>query len=130
MAIVKQVLLYLMAVVYVGAGIAHFTSTDFFVEIMPAYLPWHLELVYLSGAIEIGLGFLLLLPATRWLAAWGVIALLVAVFPANLNMALNDIRPAGPFGPPSTLALWLRLPFQLVLVAWAWWYTRPAERAA
>ena len=130
MALVKQILLCLMAAVYVGAGVAHFTSTEFFVAIMPAYLPRHVELVHLSGAIEIGLGLLLLVPATRRLAAWGVIALLIAVFPANLNMALNDIRPPGPFGPPSTLALWLRLPFQLVLIAWAWWYTRPSPRAA
>jgi uncharacterized membrane protein len=129
MAIVKYVLLFAMAALYATAGVMHFVSPGFFVEIMPAYLPWHLELVYLSGAIEILLAVLLLVPATRRLAAWGTIALLIAVFPANLNMALNDIRPDGPFGPPTAQALWLRLPMQLVLIAWAWWYTRP-DRAA
>ncbi len=127
MAVVKRVLLYVMAAFYLTAGVMHFVSPEFFVEIMPAYLPWHLELVYLSGAIEIVLAVLLAIPVTRTLAAWGTIALLIAVFPANLNMALNDIRPDGPWGPPSTLALWLRLPMQLVLIAWAWWYTRDEE---
>ena len=131
MSIVKRILLYVMAAFYGTAGVMHFASPGFFVEIMPSYLPWHLELVYLSGAIEILLAVLLVVPATRGLAAWGTIALLIAVFPANLNMALNDIRPDGPFGPPTTLSLWLRLPMQLVLIAWAWWYTRegtPAPR--
>ena len=130
MSIVKQILLYPMAALYGTAGVMHFVSPGFFVEIMPSYLPLHLELVYLSGAIEILLAILLLIPATRRLAAWGTIALLIAVFPANLNMALNDIRPDGPFGPPTTFALWMRLPMQLVLIAWAWWYTRDARERA
>lgn len=126
---VKQLLLWVMAAFYAMAGVLHFRAPEFFVRIMPAYLPWHLELVYLSGAIEILLAALLVVPATCRLGAWGTVALLVAVFPANLNMALNDIRPDGPLGPPTTLGLWLRLPVQGVLIAWAWWYTRADRRA-
>lgn len=109
------------AALYLAAGANHFWHTDFYVAIMPPYIPWHLPLVLLSGAAEMGLGALLLVPrAARW-AAWGLIGLLIAVFPANLHMALN----AGlyPWAPP--VLLWLRLPLQGVLIAWAYWHTRP-----
>jgi uncharacterized membrane protein len=90
---------------------------------MPAALPWPLALVYLSGVAEIAGGLGLILPATRRWAAWGLVALFVAIFPANLNMAVNHL----PLGDQvvSPLALWLRLPMQLPLIAWAYWYTRP-----
>jgi uncharacterized membrane protein len=122
---------WLMAAFYVLAGVMHFVSPGFYVQIVPRWLPWHLELVYLSGVAEIVLGVLLLVPATSRVAAWGIIALLIAVFPANLNMALNDVQldPPPPFGQPSPLANWLRLPMQLVLIAWAWWYTRDGATA-
>lgn len=90
---------------------------------MPAALPWHLPLVYLSGVAEILCGAGLLVPATRRLAAWATIALLIAVFPANLNMAVNHL-PLGKTAVPQW-ALWARLPLQAVLIAWAWWYARP-----
>ena len=87
---------------------------------MPPYLPWHAELVYLSGIAEIMLGALLLPRQFAKLAAWGLIALCIAVFPANLHMALHaELYPAIPLW-----ALWLRLPLQGLLIAWAWWYTR------
>ena len=117
---------WLMAALLVAAGVMHFVDPWFFVQIMPPYLPWHWELVYLSGAIEIVLGVLLVVPATQRLAAWGVIALIGAVFPANLHMAMANVQfdpvPAG--GQPSQAAAWLRLPMQLVMIAWAFWYTR------
>ena len=69
------------ATFFLVAGVGHFTSTDFFVKIMPPYLPFHRELVYVSGVFEIVLGVLLLIPQTTRLAAWGLIALLIAVFP-------------------------------------------------
>jgi len=115
-----------MAAFYVFAGIMHFVNTDFYLRIMPPYLPWHLGLVYLSGVFEILLGMLVIVPGFTVLAAWGLIALLIAVFPANIYMAVNRI-PMQPGAPPSDLALWLRLPFQGVFIAWAWWYTRPAR---
>ena len=115
MSIVKTVLLVVMAAFYVGAGVMHFRNPKFFLDIVPPFLPWPGAIVAVSGAVEIALGLLLLAPATRPYAAWGVIALLVAVFPANIYAAIADIPGKGGYG---------RLPFQAVLIAWAWWYTR------
>ena len=126
MTTAKRCSLALMAVFYVAAGTAHFLNPDFYLEIMPPYLPWHRELVAISGVAEIVLGLLLLVPATRHAAAWGVIALLIAVLPANLHMAMHHVQPAHApawMGQPSRLALWLRLPVQGLLVWWAWWHT-------
>src|SRR5205823_7827869 len=102
---------WLLGVLFVAAGIFHFVRTDFYVRIMPPYLPWHRELVYLSGVFEIALGVLVLVPRWSVLAAWGLIALLIAVFPANVHMALNaDLYPE--FSPA---VWWARLPLQGVL---------------
>lgn len=123
MRTLKTILQYLLCVVFVLAGLNHFINPALYLKIMPPYLPWHLFLVYLSGFFEMALGVLLLIPAFTRAAAWGLAALLVAVFPANIHMAVNpqlypDISP---------LALWLRLPLQAVFIAWAYWYTRPAR---
>ena len=123
MKIVKLVLLGLMALFYVGSGVLHFTNSGVYLAIMPPYLPFHLELVYLSGIAEIALGVGVLIPATRVRAAWGLILLLIAVFPANVHMAMNVADFGGGWGPI------IRLPFQVVFILWAWWYTRP-ERPA
>ena len=86
---------------------------------MPPYLPWHLPLVYASGVAEISLGLLLLVPRYSRLAAWGIIALLIAVFPANFYLFQHqDILPAPP------LVHLLRLPLQGFFILWAWWHTR------
>ena len=113
----------LMATLYIAAGLAHFLATRLYASIVPDYLPAHRELVLLSGALEIAGGLGLLFPPTRRLAAWGLIALLLAVFPANLWMAQHPGR--FPSIPP--WALWLRLPLQIPLIAWAWLYARPAR---
>ena len=123
MKLVKRILLYVMAAFYIAAGVNHFLSPDFYVAIMPPYLPWHLGLVYLSGVAEIVCGVGLLIPRTRVLAAWATIALLVAIYPANIHVALNDI-PLGGRSEGLGIWNWVRLPFQFVLIAWAWWYTR------
>jgi uncharacterized membrane protein len=123
MKTVKTALKYLMAILYILAGINHFVKTGFYLSIMPAYLPWHLALVYISGVIEFVLGAMLLLPKFSRLAAWGVIALLIAVFPANINMAVNPQL----FPDIKLLFLYLRLPLQGVLIVWAYWYTKPVE---
>jgi uncharacterized membrane protein len=118
---IKAILKYLFAASFMLAGLNHFINPDFYLKIMPPYLPWHLPLVYLSGVVEIALGALLLIPKLTRVAAWGLIALLVAVFPANIHMALNH-----EFYPDhSVAALWLRLPLQLVLMVCAYWYTVP-----
>ncbi len=120
MGTVKAVTRWLLAGLLVAAGVMHFARPQFYVAAMPAYLPWHVELVYVSGVFEVILGVLLLVPRTRQLAAWGIIALLVAVFPANVQMALNpDLFPTIP-----PAVLWARLPLQAVFIAWAWWFTR------
>ncbi|MBM7118040.1 DoxX family protein [Archangium primigenium] len=112
--------LYLMALLYVLIGITHFVRPDPFVKIMPPFIPFPLAMVYLSGAIEIGLGVLLLPAITRPYAAWGIIALLIAVYPANIQMAVDSYRQQNP-------QLWValaRLPLQFPLIGWAWTYTR------
>lgn len=111
--------LYLMAILYVLAGINHFRSPKFYERIIPPFFGNAKLLNQLSGAAEILLGILLLIPQTTSLAAWGVIALLIAIFPANIYMATNDR--AG-MNLPKWI-LYLRLPMQLVLLAWAFYYT-------
>ena len=106
---------------FVAAGLNHFLMTAFYVSIVPPYLPYPSALVVVSGLAEIGLGALLLFRRWAPLAAWGLIALLIAVFPANLHMALHPEQ--FPYAPAALL--WLRLPLQAVLIAWAYWHTRP-----
>jgi uncharacterized membrane protein len=121
----KRVLLWLMAAFYVVAGVNHFASPEFYLPMMPDYLPWHLALIYVSGVAEIALGIAVLIPRLRVLAAWGIIALLVAVFPANLYAAMHEIPLIG----TETIWNWVRLPFQALFIAWAWWYTRSPAAA-
>ncbi len=106
----------------VAIGALHFTNPEPFVKIVPDYLPYHLVLVYTSGFFEVLGGVGLLIPRLSRAAAWILVILFIAVFPANLNQAVNNIPVAAlPHDPP---LIWLRLPFQAVLVAWAWWFTR------
>jgi len=123
----KRPLRYVMAVLYVIAGAMHFLVPEVYVQIVPPVLPGPLTLVYLSGIAEIALGLGVLHPRTRRLAAWGLIGLLIAIFPANVYMATSGVviegTPGG--GDPSEIVRWGRLPLQVILVAWAWWYTRP-----
>lgn len=118
----KRVLRGLLAAFMTLAGINHFVSPAVYVGMVPAELPAPLTLVYVSGVAEILGGLGLLHPRTRKLAAWGLIALFLAVVPANINMALNHL----PLGdrPVPQWALWARLPLQLVLMAWAFLFTR------
>ena len=107
------------AALFVLGGIGHFVATDVYMKIMPPYLPYHRALVLLSGVFEVMLGILLLVPKTSRLAAWGLIALLIAVFPANIFMFQHPER----FSLPPTLLL-LRLSLQGVLILWGYVYTR------
>jgi uncharacterized membrane protein len=120
----RRTALYALSIFFVVAGVNHFANPDFYLPMMPACLPWHRELVWLSGVLEVAGGIAVLIPRARSMAGWGLVALLVGIFPANLNMALNpELYPD--FG---TVALWARLPFQALFIAWAWWATRPPER--
>jgi uncharacterized membrane protein len=92
---------------------------------MPPFLPAHLFLIYLSGFFQIAFGVLLMIPRFTRLAAWGIIALLIAVYPANIYMAMNtDLFPD--FSPA---LVYLRLPLQFVMIAWAFWHTKGVESA-
>jgi uncharacterized membrane protein len=126
----------LLAVLMVTAGVLHFAAESIFVQIVPPQLPAPGALVLISGVFEIALGLLLLVPRSRRLAGLGLVALYLAVFPANIYMAIADVHlqnmPSW-FHQPSALALWLRLPLQLGLIAWALWVSRssqPTTRAA
>ena len=116
---------WLFAFFLAGVGVQHFTDPQIFIDIMPPYLQaWDLELVYISGVFEILGGIGLLVPQTRKIAGVGIILLLLAVFPANIHMAINDVPFQGERLPP--MVRWGRLPFQLVFIAIAWWTSRPA----
>lgn len=119
MRIIKRILKWLLGIAFVLAGINHFINADFYLKMMPPYLPAHLFLIYLSGIFQIALGILLLIPKFSRLAAWGLIALLIAVFPANVYMSMNSQL----FPEFSQTALFLRLPLQIVLIASAFWFT-------
>jgi len=109
-----QLDLYFMAALYTVAGILHFVLPKVYLRIMPPYIPQPELMVLLSGIAEVGLGVGLLFPQTRPLAAWGLIMLLIAVFPANLFMATSER-----FANLPRWLLWLRLPLQGLLIAWA-----------
>lgn len=123
MARFKKPLLYLLSFQLCLTGFLHLINPGFFVAIIPPELPNPEWLNVISGLIEIVLGVYLLEPRTRVLAAWGTIALLIAVYPANVYMMLENVGPEGP-GTGNPVVNWVRLPFQLLFGVWAWWYTR------
>jgi uncharacterized membrane protein len=108
-----------MAVLYIAAGINHFTSAEYYYKIIPPSLPYSYPLIYISGVIEALLGVLLLFNKTKNVAACGLVFLLIAVFPANIQMLINYIKEDNP-------RLWVaivRLPLQLPLIWWAYTFT-------
>jgi uncharacterized membrane protein len=117
--VLREAFRVVLALGMVLAGTLHFLYPRAYARIVPAYLPAPLTLVYVSGVAEILGGLGLLLPQTRTFAAWGLVSLFIAVFPANVNMAVRRIG----FGrrPPPVWLLWARLPVQAALIAWASW---------
>ncbi|MES2811322.1 MAG: MauE/DoxX family redox-associated membrane protein [Bacteroidota bacterium] len=111
--------LYVMALIYIGAGINHFRNPRIYQKIIPPYLPNPKLLNWLSGLAEIILGIGLCIPFLSKYSAWGVIALLIAIFPANLYMLQNE---KATLGLPKWIRL-IRLPVQLALIYWAFLYT-------
>lgn len=108
--------------VMVGIGVLHFVADDLFVQIVPPAFPDPYLLVWISGLIEIVLGISLLVPRIRRPAGFGLVALYVAVFPANIYMAVANLQVRGLprwLPQPSAGALWARLPLQLVFIVWA-----------
>lgn len=113
---------WLLVVFFAFAGVMHFITPGFYAQIVPPPLP-AMPVVYLSGLVEIALGLLLATERHRSLAAWGIVATLVAVFPANLYMAWSNVQLSGLpawMEQPSTAARWGRLPLQAIFIAWAW----------
>jgi uncharacterized membrane protein len=117
-----------MALFYIVGGVNHFANTPFYLQMMPPYLPWPLPLVYLSGIIEMGLGVALLIPRISRLAAWGVIALLVAIYPANLFMWTSHMAINGKVIPTGFHIG--RLIGQVLLIWWAYSHTKPRPQAS
>jgi uncharacterized membrane protein len=112
---------YTMSLLYIAAGILHFVRPRIYLSIMPEYLPFPIQLIYISGLFEILSGLLLLFPSTRIPGAWLTIFTLIIVFPANIQMAVTFYKGSNPY-------LWvalLRLPLQFALIWWAWLYTKP-----
>mgnify|MGYP001290899530 FL=1 len=109
----------IMSIFYVGVGIKHFTNPMWFIKIVPPILPYKLSLVYISGFFEILFGILILFPTTRYIAAWGLIFLLIAVFPANIYLAITN----GAALNTTPLVAWGRLPFQFIFIAIAYWHS-------
>ncbi len=121
----KEILRVILAVSIAFVGIIHFVIPAPFVKIVPPQLPYPLELVYISGFFEILGGIGLLVPQVSRAAAWGLVALFIAVYPANINMAVNHIKLDNI--PNTNWFHAIRLPLQFVLIAWALWYTKPVS---
>jgi len=113
--------LIIISLFFAVGGIAHFVSMDSFIKIMPDYMGYHKELVIISGVFEILGAIGILIPRTRKFAGYGLILLSIAVFPANINMALH----ADKFADISQTLLYIRLPLQLVIIGFIWWAIRP-----
>ena len=109
-----------MSLFYIVAGINHFINPDWFVRIVPPILPFKAALVYVSGVFEIVLGSLLIFPRTRFIAGWGLILLLLAVYPANIYVALSNGKAMN----ITPMMAWGRLPFQFVFIGLAYWHSR------
>lgn len=119
----RAVAILVIAAYFLIGGVTHFTNPDFFVAIIPPWLPYHLEIVWISGGFEILGGLGLLLPKTRLLAGYGLIALTIAVTPANIHMAMNPhLFPNATPG-----LLYLRLVLQVFLL-WLIWFSFSGRR--
>ncbi len=108
----KNISAYIIGVAFILAGANHFINPEFYLRMMPPVLPAHELLNYVSGIVEIILGALLFIPKTKVVAAWGLIVLLIAVFPANIYMAME----AGKSIDISPVVAYIRLPFQFLFI--------------
>ena len=111
------------AIFFVAAGSLHLVRPEIYLRIMPPYIPWHVAMVRVSGLFEILGGLGVLLPWSRRMAAWGLVALLIAVFPANIYMATNPVDAGAASIAPALR--WGRLPLQAIFIWWVLWCTRP-----
>ena len=117
---IKTLSIIIMSLFYIGVGTNHIINPNWFVRIIPPILPFKTAIAYISGILEIILGSLLIFPKTRFIAGWGLIILLVAVYPANIYVALTN----GEAMDITPLIAWGRLPFQFVLIGLAYWHSK------
>ena len=118
--LVKGISVYVMGIFYIIVGIKHFQDPSWFVQIVPPILPYKYELVYISGFFEVLLGILLMIPKFQSIAAKGLMALLICVYPANIYLAQTNGVALG----VSPLIAWGRLPFQFVFIGLAYWHLK------
>ena len=122
--ILNKITILIMSGFYINVGIKHFIDPIWFLHIIPPYLTGiALELVYISGLIEILLGTLLLFPNYRRISSYGIILLLIAVYPANIYLAFNE-KPQDLIGISSFVASWIRLPIQFILIGIAYYQSK------
>ena len=117
---VHLVLLIALSFLFINIGIDHFVNPDFYRNIMPAYLPMHTEAIYISGFFEILGGVAILFPKLRSMAGWGLVLLLIVVFPVNIHMAVNpNLFPDIPLS-----FLYIRLLLQFIIIYWTYFATQ------
>ena len=117
---VHLVLLITLSLLFINIGIDHFVNPDFYRNIMPAYLPMHTEAIYISGFFEILGGVAILFPKLRSMAGWGLVLLLIVVFPVNIHMAVNpNLFPDIPLS-----FLYIRLVLQFIIIYWTYFATQ------
>ena len=122
MKYIKLFTIYFMSVCYTYAGVRHFIDPDFFLAIMPNYLSFHLEIVYLSGVAEILFGILLFFKKTRTFASYGLIVLLICVFPANIHLVESELSQSILNATKDQTII--RLPFQAFFILLAYWHSK------
>ena len=118
--------LFGLVLFFIYFGIDHFINLEFYLSIMPPAFPLHSEAVYISGFFEVLGGVCVLIPPLRKIAGWGLVALLVAVYPANIYMAITPEA----FPNFHVALLYIRLPFQFIFIYWAYSLTQPAYNLA
>lgn len=119
----KTILIYIMGIGYIWVGVKHFIDTSFFIKIMPPSFPFHKESVYVSGFLEILFGIGIIIKKTRLYASWGIILLLIAVYPANIYLAFSENAQQA-IGVSSFFASWVRLPIQFLLIGLAYFSSK------
>ena len=122
MKYIKLLTIYFMSISYTYVGVRHFIDPDFFLAIMPNYLPFHLGFVYLSGIAEVSFGVLLFFKKTRTFASYGLIILLISVFPANLHLVESELSQSI-LGVTKNQTI-MRLPFQILFISLAYWHSK------
>lgn len=118
----KLITIYFMSIAYAYVGVRHFIDPDFFLAIMPNYLTFHLEFVYLSGVAEVVLGLMLLSKKTRKTGSIGLIILLILVFPANIHLVQSELSQSI-LGVTKSQSIY-RLPFQGLFILIAYWHSK------